>query len=225
MKRLGFNEYQNLISGGKVLTRDTRGAKVVKAVDGRNIKLFRTKRLLSASRLNPYAARFARNAALLTKLGIATVKVHAVYRVPEIERDIVIYRRLEGKTLRDTLSRSRDDARHNVLGKLAILIAALHRQGVLFRSIHFGNVLVTGNGYLGLIDVADLRKRRFGALTLRQRIRNFRHMLRYPEDRAALKNFGVERFISHYASADTIAPRDGAYLTAALRNLLSDPTP
>jgi hypothetical protein len=50
-------------------------------------------------------------------------------------------------------------------------------------------------------------------------------MLRYPEDRAALKNFGVERFISHYASADTIAPRDGAYLTAALWNLLSDPTP
>ncbi|HEY9379931.1 MAG TPA: hypothetical protein VIQ01_01665, partial [Burkholderiales bacterium] len=44
-----------------------------------------------------------------------------------------------------------------------------------------------------MIDVADLRKRRFGALTLKQRIRNFRHMLRYPEDRAALKNFGVER--------------------------------
>ena len=99
MKRLSFNEYQNLISGGKALTRDAHGAKVVEAVDGRIIKLFRTKRLLSASRLNPYAARFARNAALLTKLGIITVDVSAVYRVPEIERDIVIYRRPEGLNL------------------------------------------------------------------------------------------------------------------------------
>ncbi|HEY9379930.1 MAG TPA: hypothetical protein VIQ01_01660 [Burkholderiales bacterium] len=37
MKRLSFNEYQNLISGGKVLTRDAHGAKVVEAVDGRII--------------------------------------------------------------------------------------------------------------------------------------------------------------------------------------------
>lgn len=142
MKRLALSQYKNLIDGGKVLAHDAHGIKVIEAADGRMVKLFRTKRLLSAARWDPYAVRFARNAALLTGLGIITIEVSAVYRVPEIERDIVVYRRLEGETLRDTLDGAHEDVTRNTLAKLATFVATLHHQGVLFRSIHFGNVLV-----------------------------------------------------------------------------------
>src|SRR5690606_34253166 len=147
---------------------DTHGAKVIETNDGRMVKLFRTKRLLSAAQWNPYAKRFARNALRLAKLGFPTIEVLAVYRVREIRRDIVVYRRLEGETLRDAF-RDTSAKADDLFPRLADLLARLHRHGVIFRSIHFGNVLVMGEGVLGLIDVADLRKRPFGALTLGQR--------------------------------------------------------
>src|SRR5690606_3229461 len=92
-----------LTEGGRTLAHDTHGAKVIETKDGQIVKLFRTKRLLSAAQWNPYAKRFARNALLLSKLGFPTIQVLAVYRVREIRRDIVLYRRLDGETLRDLL--------------------------------------------------------------------------------------------------------------------------
>lgn len=64
----------------------------------------------------------------------------------------------------------------------ASLIAALHAKGVYFRSLHLGNVVRTPEGRMGLIDIADLRVQR-SALSAAQRIRNFKHLLRYEQDR------------------------------------------
>src|SRR5690606_14459427 len=172
MKRLPYEDYQRLIDGGRTLAHDTHGAKVIETNDGRMVKLFRTKRLLSAAQWNPYAKRFARNALRLSSLGFPTIEVVAVCRVREIRRDIAVYRRLEGETLRDVLHDAPAEA-NDLFPRLADLLARLHRHGILFRSIHFGNVLVMRDGVLGLIDVADMRKRPLGALPLGPRSRNF----------------------------------------------------
>lgn len=221
MKYLSHNAYRCLVEGGRTLALDTYGPKVIETSDAHIVKLFRTKRLLSAARWKPYAKRFARNARLLAELGVPTVEVIAVHRVPGIQRDIAVYRRLDGVTLRDYLN-GRPDNAEDVFPRLAALLARLHHHGILFRSIHFGNVVVTTDGTLGLIDVADMRERLFGALTLKQRIRNFRHMLRYADDRKSLAGYGVERFIADYAFASRVNEKDVARLKQTLKALTAD---
>ena len=83
-----------------------------------------------------------------------------------------------------------------MLIELADFMAHLHQSGIYFRSVHFGNIIVMpGRQGLGLIDVADMMfKRR--PLRSGERCRNFRHMLRYPEDVAFLGEFGWEQFIN-----------------------------
>lgn len=224
MKRLSYEDYQRLIDGGRTLAHDTHGAKVIETSDGHIVKLFRTKRLLSAAQWNPYAKRFARNALLLASLGFPTIEVVAVHRVREIQRDLVVYRRLDGETLRDVLCTTPAKA-GETFPRLADLLAQLHRHGVIFRSIHFGNVLVMPDGALGLIDVADIRKRALGALTLGQRSRNFRHMLRYAEDRSALIAYGVERFLADYSLASKLNDRQSTRLGDTLKELTVNPRP
>jgi len=53
---------------------------------------------------------------------------------------------------------------------------------VYFRSLHFGNVVLTPDNTLGLIDIADLRCQK-RTLSDSKRLRNFAHLLRYKEDR------------------------------------------
>ena len=68
-----------------------------------------------------------------------------------------------------------------MLPALGAFIAKLHDRGVYFRSLHLGNIVMTPEGTLGLIDIADMRFSR-GQLTASQRKRNLRHLLRYPSD-------------------------------------------
>lgn len=224
MKRLDFCGYQSLVCGGRLLAWDAHGPKVIATTDGRMVKLFRTKRLFSAARWNPYATRFARNARMLAQRGIPTVTVEAVYRVPELARDAVVYRRLDGETLRDALVSASDAEAGALLDRLATFLATLHAHGILFRSIHFGNVLCLADGELGLIDVADMRVRRCGALTPRQRARNFRHMLRYETDRATLVRHGIDRFVARYGTQARLSPTACAKLRSALAIASTQPT-
>ncbi|MFX6035930.1 toluene tolerance protein, partial [Acinetobacter baumannii] len=86
-----------------------------------------------------------------------------------------------GQTLRQ-LDRNDPECGDAVRTQLGELIAALHAKGVYFRSLHLGNVVRTPEGRMGLIDIADLRVQR-SALSAAQRIRNFKHLLRYEQDR------------------------------------------
>lgn len=217
MQRLPLPQYLDLIRGGQVLARDTHGEKVIRTSDDLFVKLFRHKRLFSSSRLFPYAKRFASNARMLARLGIPTVEVENVFSVPGIRRDIALYRPLKGKTLRD-LARETPEAMPYVLPRLARCLALLHERGILFRSIHFGNVIVTPEG-VGLIDVADIRRRPFGSLSIGQRLRNFGHMLRYAKDRQILLDYGIDRFLQHYAAAASVSPAQLARLAKPLQNL------
>jgi hypothetical protein len=206
MKRIDQEIYEQLLASATVLERDGHGAKVLALADGSLIKVFRRKRWLSTALVFPYARRFVRNARRLAERGIVSVQVLDTAYCPTLARHLVTYRPLRGTTLRYALKGAEAD-HQGLLATFADFVADLHRKGVYFRSLHFGNVIVPpGGGRLGLIDVADLTFRG-RALSSRLRVRNFTHMLRYAEDRAALQAYGWQKFIDNYLAAASLPPR------------------
>lgn len=189
-----FGNFNALLGRSKVLMEDRHGLKVIATPEGEIMKFFRRKRLLSSALWDPYAKRFARNAANLTKLGIPTVEVTGVWRVSSLKRDAVVYRRLEGESLRDL------EKTAGRMEKLAGFFAELHAKGVFFRSVHFGNILELPDGRLGLIDMADLAcKGR--PLGVKERLRNFAHLVKYDVDRQVFEAYGMGTFIALYEAA------------------------
>jgi len=180
MQAIDHSTYETLREGAHVLEADGSGDKVLRLTDGRMLKLFRRKRLLSSALIFPYAQRFADNTHALTLRDIPCPTVIAVYRIPSIQRDGVYYEPLEGMTVRQL--QPSDEEADALRSQLGIFIARLHEKGVYFRSLHFGNVVLTPDNDLGLIDFADLRCQK-RALSDSKRLRNFAHLLRYKEDR------------------------------------------
>ena len=218
MKRIDRSEYLQLLSSATVIERDANGEKVLALQDGRLVKLFRRKRWLSSALFFPYASRFVRNAGILAERDILTVKILAVAYCTAVERHMVTYRPLPGKTLRQALASSKPD-RSRLLAEFAHFVADLHRNGVYFRSLHFGNVIVPGVGQkLGLIDIADMSFHR-SALPVRLRARNFKHMLRYREDVGYLEEFGSRRFLDQYLAAARLDVRDRKNFLTCLAGL------
>jgi tRNA A-37 threonylcarbamoyl transferase component Bud32 len=217
MQSIDHRTYEALREGAHVLEADGSGDKVLRLADGRMLKLFRRKRLLSSALFYPYAQRFADNTHALEQRGILCPKVIAVYRIPSIERDGVYYSPLAGNTVRQ-LQGSREEA--EVLRfKLGGYFALLHERGVYFRSLHFGNVVLTPDNQLGLIDIADLRCQK-RALSDSKRLRNFAHLLRYKEDRQwLLGDDAGDTFIEGYRQALPSNRQDP--LISRLRPLLS----
>jgi hypothetical protein len=66
--------------------------------------------------------------------------------------------------------------------------------------------------------VADLKVYR-GPLSVRQRARNFAHMLRYQEDHQALTAYGWDRFLDGYLQAAALPERARHNLQTRLRPL------
>ncbi|MBF8731185.1 MULTISPECIES: toluene tolerance protein [Pseudomonas] len=179
MQAMDHTTYLALREGAQVLEADGSGDKVLRLRDGRMLKLFRRKRLLSSALLFPYAWRFARNARALNALGIPSPEVIGLYRIPSIQRDAVHYLPLPGDTLRQ-LADDQDQGQA-LRTQLGHFVAHLHEVGIYFRSLHLGNVVLTPDNQLGLIDIADLQRQRH-PLRDSQRERNFHHMLRYRQD-------------------------------------------
>lgn len=198
MQALDHARYLALRDGAHVLEADGTGDKVLRLRDGSMLKLFRRKRLISSAAWYPYARRFADNCQTLAQRAIPCPRVREVYRIAEIARDAVHYDPLPGKTLRQLLDdpESGDDLRR----QLGRFIARLHEKGIYFRSAHLGNVVLTPDGELGLIDIADMRTYS-RPLRKGQRLRNFKHMLRYREDRAWLLGDNRDVFPSAYLAA------------------------
>ncbi|PWB33045.1 toluene tolerance protein [Pseudomonas sp. SDI] len=198
MQALDHARYLALREGAHVLEADGTGDKVLRLRDGSMLKLFRRKRLITSAAWYPYARRFADNCKTLAERAIPCPQVRQVYRIAEIARDAVHYDPLPGKTLRQLLDEpSSGDELRRQLGRF---IAQLHEKGIYFRSAHLGNVVLTPDGQLGLIDIADLRTYR-RPLRKAQRLRNFKHMLRYQEDRAWLLGDGHAVFANAYLGA------------------------
>ena len=184
MQELSLREYQHLTCQATPLSIEIVDGhtchKVLQLQDGSIMKLFRIKRLLSSARIVPPAKRFQRNVERLQSHGIPTVALQAVYDIPSMARTAVHYRYLGGITLRDVCAK--DALTPQLAHRLGTFFASLHQKGIYFRSIHFGNmVLTTPDHRIGLIDVLDMRFRR-GPLNRFLRRRNLRHLFRYGID-------------------------------------------
>lgn len=184
LQTLEHDDYLALRAGARVLERDRHGEKVLALADGSYLKLFRRKRLLSSAAWYPYAQRFADNARALAERSIPCPAVTGVWRIPALARDAVRYQPLDGLTLRQRMGA--DAGPSGLRAQLGAFVAGLHQAGIYFRSLHLGNIVLTPQNALGLIDIADLRigKR---SLPSRLRQRNLRHLLRDAHDRAWLQ--------------------------------------
>ncbi len=194
MKKLSYEQYLVLHNGAEILASDSFGEKVLRLKDGSIIKLFRTKRIISSALFYPYALRFIKNAARLQDMGISTVTIIDSYKIPAIKRTAVHYMELEGETLRNHIMHY--SLNGDIAKKLAAFIAKLHNDGVYFRSVHFGNLLISPGKSFGLIDIADMKIKNH-SLNIGKRIRNFHHLTRYDVDRNSLKQ-QKEIFIREY---------------------------
>lgn len=181
MRLLTAEAFHHLRSGASVIEQDHYGEKVLTLRDGTYLKLFRRKSWLSKSTIVPPAKRFEQNARSLSTLDIPAPKVIAIFRMRSPYRSIVHYAPLEGETLRQLIKQSDAEDQRNVLSGLGDFIGRLHDKGVYFRSLHFGNIVLTPGGTFGLIDIADMRC--LGRpLSNWMRRRNYQHLMRYRSD-------------------------------------------
>ena len=194
MKLLNHNDYIRLIRDSKILSADGYGDKVIQLRNGQILKLFRSKRLISSAILFPYANRFKLNAEKLIRTGFPSVTDVRVFTIPSLKRTAILYKPLEGTTLREHLKQT--GITKNLSVSLAAFISRVHANGIYFRSIHFGNIIVITQNNFGLIDVADMRilKKPLG---VKRRLRNFNHFARYPEDVQRLKP-QLNEFLENY---------------------------
>jgi tRNA A-37 threonylcarbamoyl transferase component Bud32 len=195
-------EFDRLRKDARVLEMDLRGEKVLLTPDKHIIKLFYPRRRFTSATIYPYALRFWNNAQKLHKKGIATVRCEQLRYDKQNSRHVITYPLLAGQTLRDCLEKSPDN--NDYLTKLSAFLAMLHEKGILFRSIHLGNILVLENGGFGLIDIADMsiQGRQLG---LFKRARNFRHLLHDKVDRDSLERYGYKRFLEQYETDANIS--------------------
>ena len=184
MQTLSHDAYLALRANATVLEYDLHGEKVLQLADGSYLKLFRRKRLISSAAWYPYAQRFADNALALAQRDIPCPCVTEVFRIPAVARDAVQYRPLAGKTLRQMVRQGSASARLREL--LFGFIDSLHELGIYFRSLHLGNIVLTPDNRLGLIDIADMTIRD-RPLTAYKRQRNIQHLYRDPADLAWLR--------------------------------------
>ena len=194
MKILEEEAYNSLTENTRLLEADKHGPKVLLTNDGKICKLFRCKRTFSSAKLYPYAQRFADNAKLLIEKGIPSVDLIGVYRIPHLDRDMVVYNFLNGNTLRNVLQKQYSS---DLIHKTACFIARIHDMGVYFRSLHFGNIIILENGEFGLIDVSDM-KIKPKSLGVGKRVRNFKAVMRYKEDMEFINEFNFKKFIDVY---------------------------
>ncbi|HAK53099.1 MAG TPA: toluene tolerance protein [Gammaproteobacteria bacterium] len=180
-KTLTVEEYRALREGVEIVANDPFGDKVLRLENGNYLKLFRVKRFVSFARFWSYSRRFAYNARRLADLDIIVPEIFEICRISSIRRSGVIYKPLEGMTLRDIGSTLDEETILN----LGSLYKQLHEKGIYHRSLHLGNVVLNSNKELGLIDIADLSIY-WGRLPKRLRIRNFRHLSRYEEHRRTI---------------------------------------
>jgi hypothetical protein len=183
LTHMEHRDFLALKAGAEVIEADQYGEKVLRLADGRLLKLFRRKRLITSAMWYPYALRFVDNAQALALRGIPVPRVIAALRVPSVKRDAVLYRPLAGTTLRDLVKRGLDAQNERRMKNLFTdFVIRLHDLGIYFRSLHLGNVVLTPAGELGLIDFSDLRIYRRPLPTFMRR-RNIRRMLGMPRER------------------------------------------
>jgi len=198
MRIVTAQELESWLANGEVLERDARGPKVVALDSGPYLKIFYTRRHPLLARLFPFAKKFAHNLKILNQVDIPTPElVETFWLDKQAGLTGCIYRPLPGKTL-EQIYNGNPEALNADIQKLAKFIKRLHANGIYFRSLHLGNIVITPNGEMGLIDVLDMKKNK-KSLSRRLARRNFNHLQSYLS-RKKIKNFPLEQLLKIYQS-------------------------
>lgn len=204
---------EQIIESSEVVEKDGHGIKVLRLQDGRYLKYFRRKRWFNRELLSPAAVRFARHARKLENLGIPTLSVESLHRILGEPHTVVVYRPMPGETLRTLLAQGRADA--GLMHRVGVFLAWLHRDGVYFRSVHPGNIVIDGPR-IGLIDVLDMKVRPW-SLSRWGRRRNWPHFLRCAADRPHWRPELVDALLHGYRDAAGLPQREARHLVERVR--------
>ncbi|MDH1210672.1 toluene tolerance protein [Pseudomonas chengduensis] len=217
MTPISNEQFLSLRQHAELIEADHCGEKVLKLSDGSFLKLFRRKRLISSEMYRPYAKRFALNAEILKKLQIPCPTIISTYTIASIERTAVHYWPLPGSTLRQEFHDRAGEKHASLCSTLGVFIAKLHDSGVYFRSLHLGNVVITPDGSLGLIDIADMQVLG-SSISNQKRKRNFLHLFRYSKDIEHLWRHR-EEFINAYC--ENLSARKSQNFSSYLKDLFT----
>lgn len=198
MRIVTAQQLESWLSSGRVLEKDGRGPKVVALECGLFLKIFHTRRHRFLARLQPAARRFADNARRLISKSIAAPKVVDLFWLDRTSGlSGCLYEPLPGQSFEQIYKTTPARALQQ-LEPLARFIHHLHQQGIYFRSLHLGNIMVLPDGNYGLIDILDLQHKR-RPLNSWQIKRNFQHLRRYLK-RKQLAEFPLEQLLTSYQS-------------------------
>ena len=186
-----------LANADKIYEQDQYGIKVAKLKNNDFIKIFRVKNLFSITHFFSYARSFARNAERLKKLGIPTIKVKQLYHIQNSNKSAVVYEPLEGQTITEALHSKSFSI--TLAKDLGVFIAQLHEKGIYFRGLHLGNIVLTPDNKMGLIDIADMTIFPW-PLDCRRRLRNFSRFWRDFENKFKFGYDSIEALIEGYHS-------------------------
>lgn len=185
MFRLSKADFRLMRTDSRIIEADGDRPKVLRLADGDYLKLFHRRRLISSAIFYPYSRRFCRNVKRVRALGIPSVTIQTLFRIPHLKCTAVRYAPLAGSTLRE-LGAGMGDPLAERYGRF---LADLHHRGIYFPAVHPGNTVLTEDDRFGLIDVGYLRV--FPRpLTERRRRRNLRQIVRSQLDAGILARYG-----------------------------------
>ncbi len=194
MDSISAGELEELVRDGMCLAGTPERPAIMLDRDDNILKFFYPrKRIFSTKKWWPPAARFAANAKKLTNRGVATVSINRVMHCKELDRHVISYKKLAGDDFRQQCAERGAAA----LAPLPAFIAHLHDQGIFFRSIHLGNLLLQSDRSIALLDVQDTRFSCFRLDPFR-RARNISHLLNTRLDISQYLTYGVEQFVTEY---------------------------
>ncbi len=202
MQSLTPAELERLTAGAEILERQAGGLSALRTPNGRIIKLWQRRRGLSSDRIWPYSRRFADNCRRLLRRGIAAPRIEHLYRVEETGEHVLVYPLLAGASLRKLAERNALP-----LAELARFYASLHDKGVLFRSIHLGNVIQLDSGGFALIDVTDVRFFR-RSLPANKRAKNLGYAWSYHADQHHFPSAVTTELVHEYLAQARLSDTD-----------------
>lgn len=208
-------QFQNWCHRSKVLVKEPKGVKVLETPEEHIIKIFMPRKSFSSAKLWPHALRFARNAKRLQARGVSSITIKKICYCWEKDFHIAVYPKLPGDEVRQLVH----SGNTTILEKLPAYLADLHAQGIFFRGIHLGNVLLQTNGEFSLIDIVDVRFKRNG-LNAWQCARNIAHLLSDKNDQHIFTQQAINDFITAYLEHSQLSSRGKRFLRNQIQRKL-----
>lgn len=205
-------------ASGKTLEQDERGVKVTLLPDGNILKVFRLRGWFTSSLIYSNARSFCRNAQRLHERNIPTVNIIQLVHFKYSTNTAVLYQPLVGETLSALIKNKQLTHKHCMA--LGVFIAKLHELGIHFKSLHFGNIVLSLQENFGLIDIADMRIFPW-ALNVSTRLRGFKRLLRYQQDIQLLGKSNLAIMLNAYVDAAQLPTAKQQRLSPQL-NLMAD---